>query len=213
VWGKPRHLPQSLFSFSQSFVLIKHHKYLGREFNHGHCLTHNFNHGHCLSHVFFLATALVFPCLRGLFFIRSRLLCLLLYIVIFFRVSWRLMEKKTYIHVHLTGTKLAQHLQHLASQLRWDHWQPLIRPHAAIIRYLSLVNTLISSVININFLFYAINTLSMRLGKRCIKKIINKMILVISWQNHILKELHGHYVQQWLYIGLYFLLKDGWFKP
>jgi len=36
---------------------------------------------------------------------------------------------------------------------------------------------------------------------------------LISWQNHILQELHGHYVQQWLYIGLYFLLKDGWFKP
>ena len=38
---------------------VEHPKYLGREFNYGHCLSHNFNHGYCLSDNFFLATALI----------------------------------------------------------------------------------------------------------------------------------------------------------
>ena len=78
AWGKGRHWASVIFRdfLKWSLILVlslkcnphKHLKYLGREFNHGHCLSHNF----------FLATAL---------FMTSSSLCLslqtrLLYIVV-----------------------------------------------------------------------------------------------------------------------------------
>ena len=49
-----------------SYFYQKHPKYLGREFNHGHCLSHNSFLGHCLSHDWFLATALTAQFIYGL---------------------------------------------------------------------------------------------------------------------------------------------------
>ena len=69
------HLPQSFFSFPRSFFFVKHPKYQGREFNHGHCLRQNF----------FLATAL--KCVESLREIWSSVLLLA-------QIEWFLLTEK-----------------------------------------------------------------------------------------------------------------------